>query len=101
MLSHTVLNVEFPIVLLNMYGGLACRATGDGAFLIAYSVLCLTYLAARYSFIFHAQVGHNKVHKDGGLLAECHYILNSLCHHRACQHPVCVCVFGGEEIFLG
>lgn len=50
-LSHAVAHVEFTIVLLNMYGEYACRATVGEAFLIAYSVLCLTYAAVRYSFL--------------------------------------------------
>lgn len=65
-LSHTTLHVEFPIVLLNMYGECAGRATGGGAFLMAFSVLCLISAAVRYSFI-SPQVGQDKVHKDGGL----------------------------------
>lgn len=50
-LTHTVLHVEFPAVLLNMHGECACRAIGGIAFLIAYSVLCLTYTAVHYSLI--------------------------------------------------
>lgn len=44
-------------------------------------------------FHFHTQVGRHKVHKNGGLLAECHYIFHLLSHHVTWRHLLAVGMF--------